>query len=85
MATTLAPSQSMELFIRAVRDRMTERRITGVSLSAKARISRAGLSELLNGRGGSCSLATADAIASALETTTIDLLLTGARLSEKSK
>lgn len=66
VSESLAPSQSMKEFIDAVRFRMETEGITIVELSRRTGLSRPGLNNLLNGKAGSCTLATADAIATSL-------------------
>lgn len=74
MATTLAPSDTMQAFIGAVKSRMEEQGVSGAELSRRLGVAHPTISAILNGRGGSCSFATADRIAEALGTTTLDLL-----------
>lgn len=79
---SLSPSDTMHAFIQAVKIRMDEKGMTWTRLAAITGKDRAGLYRSINGQGGSCTFATADAIAEALGTTTIDLIKQG--LTEQS-
>lgn len=74
---SLAPSDTMHAFIVAVKHRMEEQHITLTRLAAVTGRDRAGLHRSINGQGGSCTFATADAIAEALGTTTLELIQSG--------
>lgn len=73
----LAPSDTMHAFIVAVKRQMSERGITMKGLASMAGRDRAGLHRSISGQGGSCTFATADAIAEALGTTTLELIQQG--------
>lgn len=71
---TLAPCESMQIFIEAVKKRMADEGITKAELCRRSGITPPRLTQMLAYQRGSANLATCDAIAKALETTTSDLL-----------
>ena len=75
MATTDPRTQSdtVAVFVAAVRDRMDTLGISGSELARRAGVSQPRISELLNG-GKSPNLTTVGRIADALDTTASDLL-----------
>lgn len=74
MATTLEPSNTMQVFITNVKARMEAAGVSVSELSRRTGMDRTSLSAILNGRGGSCTLATCDRIAKSLGVSTISLL-----------
>jgi len=74
---SLAPSDTMKVFSESVRRQMEIQGVSIAELARRTSMSRPGLTNLLNGRSGSCTFATADAIAVALNTTTAELLHSG--------
>lgn len=65
---TRAASPVMTVFLANVTDRMNRDRITVAELARRTGRRRESLSAILHGRGGNCSLKTAEEIANALET-----------------
>lgn len=74
MSTYLAPSDTMEAFVVAVKATMKRDGITQVELAKRLGIHKTAVGQKLNGRGGNCTFETADEIAHALGTTTRELL-----------
>ncbi len=74
MSTYLAPSDTMEAFLFAVKAKMKRDGITQVELANRLGIHKTAVGTKLNGRGGNCTFQTADEIAHALGTTTLELL-----------
>lgn len=74
MTTYAPPSDSMAVFCDAVRRRLRLLRISQGELARRLGIGPQNLSALLSGKTGNCTLKRCDEIASALDTTTLDLL-----------
>jgi transcriptional regulator with XRE-family HTH domain len=74
VTTYAPPSDSMAIFCDAVKARLRLLRISQNELARRANIPSGNMSNLLNGKAGNCSLETCDKIASALNTTTAELL-----------
>lgn len=72
----LAPSSTMELFVIAVKTRMRESNVTQDELAQRIGVKQPVVARSLSRKGGNLSFETADRIAQALGTTTVDLLLT---------
>lgn len=71
---TLAPSETMLVFIDAVRAKMEADGVSYSELARRTGIAQPKIHITLNGKCGSCTLATADKIAAGLGSTTLDLL-----------
>ncbi len=65
--TSLEPTDSTEVFVRNVREEMDKHGLSIVEMAKATDMSRTGLVRLLNLKGGNCSLATAEKIASFLK------------------
>lgn len=74
MAISLQPTQTMDVFIDAVKARMDEKGITQIELAKRLGVSKATVNQRLLKNAGNCSFKTADEMAAALGTTTIELL-----------
>lgn len=74
MATYLAPANTMEAFIFAVKAKMKRDGISQVELANRLGVHKTAVSQKLGLRGGNCTFETADQISHALGTTTIELL-----------
>lgn len=74
MTKRLDPSDTMQIFLEAVRLRMDALEIRQVDLCDRLGMKSAQLSPLLNGKRGNCSTSQMDRISKALGTTTVDLL-----------
>lgn len=74
MPTYAPPSDSMQVFIVAVKAKLDELNISQNELARRSSMQSTHVSKLLRGQLGNCTLSKCDAIASALGTTTIDLL-----------
>lgn len=81
MAKYLDPSDTMQIFIDAVRSRMVEMEVRQVDLSKRTGIAKTTLSAFFSGKTGNCSTATMDRISAALGTTTIELLAQYAKVA----
>ncbi len=78
MSNYLAASDTMTVFVDAVKKKMASEGITQAALAERIGVSRPVVARFLTKRGGNCSFQTADKIASALDTTTLDLLVRAA-------
>jgi transcriptional regulator with XRE-family HTH domain len=76
VANYLAPDDTMEAFVEAVKAKMKRDGITQVELANRLGVHKSAITQKLQGKGGNCSFRTADEIARALGTTTIELLIT---------
>jgi transcriptional regulator with XRE-family HTH domain len=74
VATYLEPADTMEAFLDAVKAKMKREGITKVELAKRLGIHETAIGKRLNGKAGNCTFQTADEIATALGTTTIELL-----------
>lgn len=74
MPTYAPPSDTMAIFIQAVRNRLRKLRVSQNELARRMGKEQTDLSKLLRGVRGNCSLETCDQIAHALGTTTLELL-----------
>lgn len=63
---TAQSSLIMSLFAERTRELMAEKKISVTTLAEQANMTRPGLSALLHGRGGNCTLETAGKIADGL-------------------
>ena len=71
---TLAPCESMQIFIDAVKQKMAADGVSVSELARRTGIKQPSMSRILTGNQGSANLATCDTIATALGTTTVKLL-----------
>lgn len=77
MATkSLAPSDTMVIFVDRVNAILEEREMSKSELARQCGLDPSTLRKIINGRGGSCTFATADRIAGSLGTSVIDILTT---------
>lgn len=74
VTTTSESSLAMSLFAERTKSLMLEKGMSIAELARQAKMTRPGLSALLHGRGGNCTLQTAERIADALGTKLHELL-----------
>lgn len=74
---SLAPSDTMVLFVENVNSILEHRDISKSELARRCDVAQAAMSKLLNGKAGSCTFATADKIAHALDLSVMEILSGG--------
>lgn len=74
---SLAPSDTMVIFVENVNSILEHREMSKSELARRCGITPSSLRVKLNGNGGSCSFATADKIAHALDLSVIEILTGG--------